>query len=292
MTRPIAVFCSTRELLALCLATVCVAHAASPGARPEDLRLDRRHGPSRGEKTSSSSYLSPPPLIEHNNLSIAVVSPYADADSDGRKLHSNDGAVAVCSTSGAGINGLKDNHQVYVYVRTNHGGLTGSCFTADNQGRVDVICTGGTCGGGTVYSKNPPNDPIPAYTGGNTSPCKTLTYGTYTFQFGPIPIKGGGQYQAKVWEFGCMSDRVMSTRNFNVKYSICAAGEYKLGGVCTKCPTGRYRTSQGGNAISDCAQCGAGKYGQSGQTGATVSSHCINCAAGKYSSSFPLLRFR
>jgi len=118
---------------------------------------------------------------------------------NGRTLHSSASATCVHPSS------PQDTDSVYAYVGTNHGSLTGSCFESDNQARVDVKCTSGSCSSGsTVWTRNPSagtSSNVSPYTG--TPPCGKLA-GSNVFRYGPFPVVGGGNYEVQIWEYGCM----------------------------------------------------------------------------------------
>ena len=123
----------------------------------------------------------------------------------------------------------------YIYIRSNHGSFSGKCFEEnENQGRIDVQMYLGSKNNGYVWSRNP--DPgeggadrsnINIYTGGNDSPCGSLEYGETTFQYGPIPLVDGGDYQANIYHFGCDSDSIMAYLSWSVKSADCPAGQVR-----------------------------------------------------------------
>ena len=111
---------------------------------------------------------------------------------------------------------------IYVYVNTNHGSLTGSCYHYDNQARIDV-----TSSGMTKYSRRPtagnvmsstssliviPNCLGKTATGSNTI-CKATGMqpnhcsgnSRYWYRYGPIDHAGAAALTISVFGMGCDS---------------------------------------------------------------------------------------
>ena len=71
---------------------------------------------------------------------------------------------------------------------------------------------------------------------------------------------------------------------------LCQRGTYSNtteASSCTKCPTGRYRDTLGGETDEDCRLCPVSRYGRS--SGLTTSLCTADCPIGKYSSTEGLI---
>ncbi len=189
--------------------------------------------------------------------------------------------------------GASDHDDVYIYVTAKASTMTHSCFNADKQGSVEVICESGACTPGTVFFANPPDF------SGITARGKTFRFAatgqdscvlppaydskTQTWAYGPLDVVANGNYKAIIWQF-CGSNAAAKTITFTVKAGTCAAGKFKSGGACVDCPVGRFRTTENAASVNDCTPCGVGKYG-SGSAGETSESHCSDCPPGRYGDS-------
>ena len=170
---------------------------------------------------------------------------------------------------------------IYVYVNTNHGTITGSLFRSENQARVDV--TYKTFGiDVTTFSRRPtknndmgyssssnmasiPNCLGKTVTGSNTNmickangmqPNHCSGRSSYWFRYGPINKNGATTLTIKVYGIGG-DYGIKKTFTFTPKLCECTTvGEGLSISGCRKCTIGQ--SAQ--NGISDCASCTSGKY--------------------------------
>jgi hypothetical protein len=143
---------------------------------------------------------------------ISLLTRTAEAHYYGSCIGSMDRTKSVpCSTD-----------DIYVYVNTNHGSLTGSCYHYDNQARIDV-----TSSGMTKYSRRPtagnvmsrtsnliniPNCLGKTASGSNTickangmQPNHCTGSQPYWFRYGPIGHAGAAALTISVFGMGCDS---------------------------------------------------------------------------------------
>ena len=164
---------------------------------------------------------------------------------------------------------------IYVYVNTNHGGLTGSCFSYASQARVRVTGSGvstfdrrstlGTVGASSNWASIP-NCLGSTVTGSKTNMiCKANGMQPYHctggppnwFRYGPISKNGATALTISVYGMGCDSESPRRTWNFTPKLCQCStSGEGLSATSCNKCARGQAAA----DGISPCAPCTGGKY--------------------------------
>ena len=164
---------------------------------------------------------------------------------------------------------------IYVYVNTNHGSLTDSCYSAANQARVLVTGSGvttfdrrstlGTVGASSNWASIP-NCLGATVTGSNTNMiCKANGMQPHHcsgsqpnwFRYGPINKNGATALKIQVYGMGCDSESPRRTWNFTPKLCRCTTtGQGLSGSGCSNCGIGQSAS----NGISSCAPCTGGKY--------------------------------
>jgi hypothetical protein len=144
---------------------------------------------------------------------------------------------------------------LYVYVCTNHGTMSGGCFYSDNQARVDVNTQ-------TPYSRRPTTSNTMSYSSslisiptcsGPTAPdsiCKANSVkpthcscsSSNWFRYGPIGQQNSATtFSAQVYGWGCQSSSVMATTSFSTALCANTYPAYDVTVPCTgsfPCPRG------------------------------------------------------